>query len=129
LQIARAIRLLWAGLFASGVSLLPFVRGHWWVEPAQSISAAESLAFAMVVMTIWFGIMIALMVLVGRRKNWARWTLLAYLVVGWITVAIDLPETLEVTPFAGAIDFLVTIAELWACYLLFLSPGAKWFKP
>lgn len=127
-QIARAVRLLWAGVIASGISLLPVLRGRWWVEPGQTISAAQSLAFAMVVVTISFGIMISLMVLVGRRKNWARWVLLALLIVGWITAAIDMPKTLAATPFAGAIDFLVTIAELWATYLLFLSPGAQWFK-
>jgi hypothetical protein len=127
-QIARAVRLLWAGVIASGISLLPVLRGRWWVEPGQTISAAQSLAFAMVVVTISFGIMISLMVLVGRRKNWARWVLLALLIVGWITAAIDMPQTLSATPFAGAIDFLVTIAELWATYLLFLSPGARWFK-
>jgi hypothetical protein len=127
-QIARALRLLWAVVIASGISLLPVIRGRWWIEPGQTLSAAQSLAFAMVVATISFGIMISFIVLVGRRKNWARWILLAFLMVGWITVAIDMAQTLSATPFAGAIDFLVTIAELWAAYLLFLSPGAQWFK-
>ena len=127
-QVARAIRLLWAVLAASLVSLLPLFRGTWWVIPDASASPAAGLAVGVVVTVIWSGIMIALIRRLNRRRNWARWVLLGYLSIGWIALAIDLPSTLEATPFAGMIDVVVAICELSASYLLFLSPGAEWFK-
>ena len=127
-QISLAIRILWLGFIAGLLSLHPWLRGTWWVNPGETTSAAASLAVVIALTLVFSAFFIWLLVRAGRRKNWARWVLLVYLVIGWISVAIDLPETLSATPFAGAIDFLVAMAELWASYLLFLSPGASWFK-
>ena len=127
-QITLAVRILWAGLFAGLVGLLPWFRGNWWLNSDGTTPAAAGLAVAIVLTVIFVVIFVALLLLIGRRHNWARWVLLAYVLLGWIVQAVDFPKTISETPLAAGIDFLIAISEFWACYLLFLSSGAKWFK-
>jgi len=127
-QIALAIRILWVGMIAGLIGLLPLIRGEWWLTPDGSTPEAAGLVFGVVLAVIFVGIGIMFYVFIGRRHNWARWGLLVYLLIGWIIQAVDLPQTIYKTPFAGAIDIGIVLSELWACYLLFLSPGARWFR-
>jgi hypothetical protein len=127
-QITLAIRILWVGMFAGLVGLFPWIRGEWWLNADGSTPEAAGLVFGIVLAVIFLGIGILFYVFIGRRHNWARWGLLVYLLIGWIIQAFDLPETIDKMPLAAAIDIVIVLSELWACYLLFLSPGAKWFK-
>ena len=116
------------------ISLHPSIRGEWWASPSgvesTDVPGAAGIALAIgltvgAALTVFFA---GLVVLVGRRHNWARWTLLVYLVLGWVVVALELPTSVTETPFAAALDLLSAAAEAWACYLLFADPAAQWFR-
>ena len=136
-QVARACWILWAMLIIGLISLHPSIRGEWWTSPGGVESVeAEAGAAAGVVLAIGvaLGILLTLafaglLVLVGRRHNWARWTLLVYLVLGWVLLALDLPTAVnEAPPAAIVIDLLSAAAEAWAVDLLFADPAAQWFR-
>jgi hypothetical protein len=78
------------------------------------------------IFTVAYGVLIYL---IGRRNNFARWALLFLLALGWLVTAGYFFETLEESAIEAAAEVVVVAAELWACYLLFLSPAAAWFKP
>ena len=133
-QVTRACRILWAMLILGLVSLHPAIRGEWWTSP-EGVESGEAGGAPDVVLAIGvaLGVLLTvafagLLVLVGRRHNWARWTLLVYLVLGWVLLALDVPTAVnETPPVAIAIDLLSAAAEAWAGFLLFADPAAQWF--
>ena len=122
-QVRQACRILWAMMVLGLISLHPSIRGEWWAAPsgveAADVPGAAGIALAIaltlgIALTLFFA---GLVVLVGRRHNWARWTLLVYLVLGWVVLALELPTSVMETPLAATIDLLSAAAEAWACYL------------
>lgn len=89
----------------------------------------EGLAVIMIGMTVIFAAAYgALLWFTGRRSNWARWALLAFVVSTTLISAGDLPRSLSETPVAVIVDGCITLAEVWAFRLLFFGPGAQWFS-
>jgi hypothetical protein len=129
-QVVLACRILWVTLALSAMTLHPTIRGEWWAEGVEGDPGLASAAligglFLAVVFLALFGV---LLYLTGRRENWARWTMLGLLAFGWLTGLYDLSRSFSETPAAAVTDMLIATAEFWASYLLFLSPGAAWFK-
>jgi hypothetical protein len=127
-QVTYACRMLWVAVLIDLLSMHPAIRGDWWGEPGEEdwqmfVYGAIGLS---AVFTLAYGVLIYL---VGRRSDFARWLLLLLFALGFVVTVGDFAETLEERPWAGAADGLVLVIELAACYLLFLSPGAAWFKP
>ena len=125
-EVARACRILWISLAVSVVTLLPSIRGQWWVpQSGEDVPgvAAVSIGFALVmfVLSAW------LIAKTGRGLNWARWTLLVFFAFGWLFLLTDFPRSITETPLAALADTLICAAEAWACLLLFRNPGAAWF--
>jgi hypothetical protein len=129
-QVGLACLILWVTLFLSAATLHPSIRGEWWMEGAEgSAEAGEALlAGGLFISGVFFAIFGALLFLTGRRENWARWGMLAFLVFGWLMGLYDLPRSFSETPGAALTDIMIAAAEMWASYLLFLSAGAAWFK-
>jgi hypothetical protein len=64
-----------------------------------------------------------------QGRNWARWTLFAYLALGWWLVGADLQENFAHSPLTGAIDLACVAIEMRAGWLLMVGEGARWFLP
>jgi hypothetical protein len=128
-QVRLACRILWVTLILSAATLHPSVRGEWWTEGAAGAAdPADMLVGGLMMSAVFFGFVAGLIFLTGRRQYWARWTLLAFLAFGWLMGLYDLPRSFAETPGAALADTLIAAAELWASYLLFLGPGAAWFR-
>jgi len=97
-------------------------------HPVTFALADAALIGGLFLAVVFFAIFAVLLFLTGRRENWARWTMLGLLAFGWLMGLYDLPRSFAETPGAALADMLIAAAELWASYLLFLSPGAAWFK-
>ena len=146
-QVALACRILWIVFFLSFVTLHPDIRGEWWLFPAEEtsdeVSAAEVSPEAEEGMALlesaWPAIMIGTTLLfagayallvwtTGKGHNWARWTLLAF-ILGTTALAMqDWERSYAETPLALVADLCFTAAEAWALSLLFFGPGAAWFR-
>jgi hypothetical protein len=124
-EVTRACRILWAIFVLSFVTLHPAIRGRWWVIPnAEDIAPAF-----MISVSIVFAVVYAVLVwLTGRRRNWARWALLVFVVVTTLIAAGDLPRSFSETPIAAVADVCFTLAEVWAFRLIFSGRGAEWFR-
>ena len=129
-QVGLACRILWVTLVLGAATLHPSFRGEWWMEGAEGNADAGDalLAGGLFMSAVFFAIFAALLFLTGRRENWARWATLAFLAFGWLMGLYDLPRSFAETPGAALTDLMIAAAELWACYLLFLTPGAAWFR-
>ena len=134
-QVTRACQIFWVVIVLSLLTLHPSIRGEWWSVPgAEAPEAAgfvgQIMMFVAVGLLVVFTVLFAVLVwLVRRGRNWARWVLLAYLILGWVSLVFDFQRSMFETPVAAAGDVLVVLAEVWACYLLFSGSGAQWFRP
>jgi hypothetical protein len=84
--------------------------------------------FTMLLVLIFGGVTVVLSYETLRGRNWARWTLLAYLVLGWYLTAPDLPDNLTRAPVGAIIDAVGMGMELVASWLLFFGEGTRWFS-
>lgn len=108
-----------------GLSLLTLIPGVRVADPeVEALSPWVEAAWVgvFVLLTVW------LLVMIQRRKNWARWTMLALLGLGWFAIAWEFPEGFMRSPIAGIVDVAVTAMELYAAWLLFSGPAARWFR-
>lgn len=132
--VSLACRIFWVVLVLGLLSLLPAIRGEWWLVPEVEETGVEGAAEMMLIgMSVFIVIASAsyalLTWLISRRHNWARWTMLAYLAFGWYVTTGELSHTFSTAPLAGVLDLLCLLAEVWAAGLLFFGAGARWFKP
>ena len=127
-QVTLACRILWVALVIGLLSMHPTIRGDWWGE-IDDDSAVQVILYGATALlgafVVAYGILIYL---IGRRNDVARWLLLVLLALGWMVTLGEFAETLEETPWAAVVDGVLLLVELFACYLLFLSPGAAWFR-
>lgn len=113
-----AVRLMWASLALGIPSIL--------YELGRSTSAVTgAIAFALQLAVAAFGAYIV--VSVHRGKNWARIVFLLFtlLEVAFLVFGVTPPETAVVELLCNWIAGALDIAAL---YLLFTSPGSKWFR-
>ena len=104
----------------------PAISGEWWVMPDSMDSDLVAMMIAIAVAS--FAVYVCLVWLVGRRHNWARWTLLAVVAISTLFSMFDFQNSLAETPLAAGASLLFTLLEIWAFSLLFFGPGARWFR-
>ena len=128
--VARALQLLWAVFFIGLVTLHPGVRGEWWLgsEPIDAELHDAAFVGGLILATLFSVVYVLLVFFLGRRHAWARWAMLAFLMLGWVLTGIDLPRSLAETPAAAFADVLMAVVEVWACWLLFSAPANAWFR-
>lgn len=128
-EVALACRILWIVFVLGFLTMLPAIRGEWWLVYSTGSDDGEAGLVAGLVMAVIFGGLFATFVwYTGRGRNWARWALLAYLIFGWIVLVTDFPRSISTTPVAAFLDLVMAVVEVWACRLLFRGPGAAWFS-
>jgi hypothetical protein len=124
-EATRALQILWVTFVITFVTMLPAIRGEWWVVP----DAEEGDGIFVILVTGLFAAVYGVLIwLTGRRRNWARWALLVFIAGTTALAAPDLPRTFAETPAAAIADVCIALAELWAFRLLLFGPGAEWFR-
>ena len=121
----RAVRL------ACQLVLSSFLLGLVTLLPGVDVPRPEDEAipavFFIVVVAIFGAITVWLVHTTYQGRNWARWALLAYLILGWFLAAGELSSDFERSPLVGSLNVAVAVMELAAASLLFAGAGAKWF--
>lgn len=127
-SITLACRLLWLALTVSLFSLLPAIRGTWWVAPDSQVSETFALGFGLCYVGIQAAAYAILIVTISHGRNWARWVLFAWLLAGWYSTFANFQVVAAEAPLACLWDSLTMFLEASASFLLFFGPGTGWFK-
>ncbi len=119
-RVYGACVLILAALVLGVLALLPGIR----VPDEQPIPLWFTLAVVVVFggITVWFAIEVL------RGKNWARWAMLVYLLVGWLLGGTEIPNTFTESPLAAIIEMVCMAMEALACWLLSSGASAQWFR-
>jgi hypothetical protein len=120
--IGNACRLIIGSLMLGIVSLLPGIRVPRPDDPEIP------LAFTLGSIVVFGGLTLWLALEVWRGKNWARWAMLAYLVLGWWLGAGEMGDDFLRSPLLGTLDAACVTIEAVACALLFFGAGGRWFS-
>jgi hypothetical protein len=116
-----ACQLILGSLVFGLLTLVPAIHG---VRPDEAPTPIEGMLLSIVVfggLTVWLAL------LTYRGLNWARWALLAYLILGWWMGAEDMTQDFIHSPLAGMINLACMGMEVVAAGLLFVGRGARWF--
>lgn len=120
--VRSACLLILGGMGLSLLTLIPGLRVQDPELPPMPLWAEALWIGFFVGLTVW------LLVLIQRRQNWARWTMLVLLAIGWIAIASDFPASFMRSPVAGVVDLAVTAMEAFAAWQLFTGAARRWFR-
>jgi hypothetical protein len=121
--IGAAMALLLASIVLGFISLLPGV------NPPQPL---ESLVASVVVWIIVLGLtalQLWLMRCVWQRLNWARWVLVALILLGLALSLSFINEELTRAPLVAMLNLAGSALDIVAGALLLIGAGARWFNP
>ena len=120
-QVTYAVWLLWISILLSiPTSIFELERIQ---DGSPLIEASVASAFILV-----YGLEVALALLIGRGRNWARITFLVLVALSFASVLPGLPVVLAYPVSQVALNAAILAAELAAIYLLFTPPGSRWFR-
>lgn len=119
--VDRACLLVVASMFLGLVTLLPGV-----AAPAPD-DAPVPLFITLVIVAFFGALTIWLAAAVHRGIGWARWALLAYLLLGWFLSGLQFNDEFMRSPVSGMIEIVCVVMEVAASALLFFGSGAAWF--
>jgi len=120
-QVSQARLLIWASLALGLLELLPGIRPELPDAPDVPLSVTLGLVVIFGGITLWLADRL------HGGKNWARWAMLVYMILGWATSADDFGVYFTVSPIAGMISLACIALELVACWFLFTGAGDRWF--
>jgi len=83
---------------------------------------ALAVTFIFSVLAAW------LIVWISRGGNWARWTMIALIALGWILAASDPAAIRAQGELALALDGVTFCLELYGSYLILTGEGVRWFR-
>jgi hypothetical protein len=119
-NVRRAVILLWISV---ALSLVEFASNWEWPELLAD-QMNEILAFVFISLAV----SIALVVLVARRHNFARYLLLLG-TIGWIVLYIVHPWDLSDYPWwSNLVSFAIIAVDLVAVWWLFSRSASEWFS-
>lgn len=120
-SVRFACYLILASLFVGFLTLLPFIE-----IPGKNLEDVQANVWAIYI--VLQAIPIWITYSMYRRRNWARWTLVAFLTLGWLLDGIDSTPHSDEFTLAGAVYLTVVAMQVAALWLLFTGTGAKWFS-
>ncbi len=62
-----------------------------------------------------------------KRRNWARWVVVAWSILGVLSVVSGWVSS-TLAPIDWVFQLVVTGVEVWACYQLLSPPASIWFR-
>jgi hypothetical protein len=115
------------GVYALALATIATAIYVW--SDTETWSAAERMAswmwlllFAINGLFVWF------LVLTWRQRNWARWAVVVWSVLGWIAHIASFIFS-DASTLDKGVQSLIVAVEVWGCLQL-LSPSAtSWFSP
>jgi hypothetical protein len=120
-DIREACRLILGAFVIGLVSLWPGLRAEPEGESAPILVITILIVLAFGALTVWLSRKIWL------GKNWARWAMLGYLILGWALAVSDFETEMARSPISAIIYVVTALMEVFACWLLFFGAGARWF--
>jgi hypothetical protein len=120
--VRRACRLVIASMLLGLVTLVPGVD----VPAPDDVPVPFWVTLAIV--AFFGGLTIWLVVSVLRGASWARWALLAFLMLGWVFTGLQFTNEFLRSPISGMIEIVCAALEVAACWMLFVGGGAAWFS-
>jgi hypothetical protein len=79
--------------------------------------------------TLLYVLSVFLIYQIGERHNWARWTLIAILIVAIPLGVLPTFDSLEHSPLHAQLGFAQLAAFVLAAICLFLPQASAWIKP
>lgn len=119
--VRRACLLILASLAIGVILLWPGVRPN---PPGEEAAPA---LFTLAALVVFGGLTLWLAARLYQGRNWARWAMLGYLMLGWWFTSSELNNQFLQAPIVGFMDLVCIAMEGLACWLLFTGAGARWF--
>ncbi len=117
--VETGIALLWYSLFLDPFKLVLFpFDGH-----SKSIFITNYFTSALIV----FPILIFVLVMVTKGKNWARITLTIMCIVGFFMLIPKWTSTFAIAPAMSLYEIVLSLAQAIALILLFTQPANNYF--
>jgi len=118
--VTLATYLLWASL---GLGVIRFAF-DW-----PMIERAAPAAFVLPVMAVTLGVLVWLIVMIMKRRNWARITFLVLFVIGTLMDGPGALDEVLTRPLPGLCGVAQILLQGVALFLLFRPPASTWFRP
>jgi hypothetical protein len=122
-DIREACRLI---LGALAIGLIAFWPGLGEPQPDPGVVAT---VVGVLLVVVFGGLTVWLTRKIWLGKNWARWAMLFYLLLGWVLTLADLNAEMARSPITAIISVVTAVMEVFACWLLFFGAGGRWFTP
>jgi hypothetical protein len=84
--------------------------------------------FTMFVSLAVLGLMLWLVAMIGRRRNWARITFLVLFVLGLLPSALPLIRSFWSSPVSGLLGLSQVVLQMVAIVFLFQHDASVWFR-
>jgi hypothetical protein len=120
-DIREACRLILGALAIGLIALWP---GLGEPQPDPGVVAT---VVGVVLVVVFIGLTVWLTRKIWLGKNWARWAMLFYLLLGWVLAVADLNAEMARSPITAIISVVTGVMEMFACWLLFFGAGGQWF--
>jgi len=119
-KVNIAVTLIYASLVLGGIRFLLDLSAK--REP-MALALFSFIVFGLVSM-----LLASLVVLIGRRKNWARVTFLVLYLIGLLPYVVLLSESLVSNPLSSLVGFVHMILQGIASMLLLQREASVWFR-
>jgi hypothetical protein len=120
-SVVLAVALLLASLAISLITLLPFVDPPMAEEPVAMTALIWGITLVFTAIELW------LLHAVWRRRNWARWLMVALVVFGTALSAQLVQEDLARAPGVAWLGIAALVLGAAAAGLLLAPPAWRWF--
>jgi hypothetical protein len=98
------------------------------IEGSANVKMAGVGFFIFVTLAV-FAVMVFLIAMIGRRKNWARITILILFIIGLLPSIQPLIRSFTLSPFSGLLGLAQVVLQIVALAFLFRRESSEWFKP
>lgn len=106
------------------ISVISFIPG---IRQKGFGSDAATVIFNLVFTALALSLSVWLIFKILRGKNWARWTMLAYMSIGALFGVPQILDDFSADPIPAVIDSVTLALEGIACWFLFVGEGGAWF--
>ena len=116
----------------NAVTILYVTLGIGIVRAVMEASANAEMAgvgFLMFVTLVVFAVMVFLIAMIGRGRNWARITLLVFFLLGLPLSILPVIRSFTNSPISGVLGLAQVILQIVAIVFLFQQEASAWFKP
>jgi hypothetical protein len=117
-NVEQAIILMW---ILMGLSALSTVLNF------SHLSSQTGVALALFTLGFSYAIAIFFYAKLAAGKNWARWTLLVFMVGGLLMSATTLPTEWSRSPLSVLLSLVMTALQIYILYLAFTPAASPWF--